>query len=323
MKQSILNSNSNLNNRSNLNSNPNLNNCSNLNSSSNFKFRLQTTAADLSDSRIGRIGFGEILNIVRKFRIVCVLLFLSILFNFLFCNNAVHADNFGDNLLLFAQNNPEAPPQESQQENESYLFWSIKSIGPLFTPVFIIDSVVFLTLAITNWLAIRRENIMPSELIAKFTALLEKKDYQEAYNLVKDDESAQGKIFAAGLAKMSSGYAAAEKSMNEIADEEIMIFEHRLNLLALIASVSPMIGLLGTVFGMIKTFSVISQAGIVPNASELAGGISMALLTTAIGLSIAIPALIIYEVLRNKLARLVFDMGIQTEKIMGKLGGKS
>ncbi|MDR2763370.1 MAG: MotA/TolQ/ExbB proton channel family protein [Planctomycetaceae bacterium] len=247
------------------------------------------------------------------------MLILSITLNFTFCTFAFGAEIFDSNPTLFAQNNGNAETAESQQiQNESYLFWCIRSIGPLFTPIFIIDSVVFLTLAITNWLAIRRENIMPSELTVKFTTALDKKDYQEAYNIAKEDESTQGKIFAAGLSKMSSGYAAAEKIMNEIADEEIMIFEHRLNLLALIASVSPMIGLLGTVFGMIQTFSIIAQAGVTPDPKELAGGISMALLTTAIGLCIAIPALIIYEVLRNKLAKLVFDMAAQTEKIMGK-----
>ncbi|MDR2643191.1 MAG: MotA/TolQ/ExbB proton channel family protein [Planctomycetaceae bacterium] len=252
------------------------------------------------------------------FRAICFLSILLVLFSFIFCASLVVADVFESGLPLFAQNNNAAETPEIHVQNESYLFWCIRSIGPVFTPIFIIDSVVFLTLAIMNWLAIRRENIMPTDLITQFNELLDKKDYQEAYNFAKENESVQGKILAAGLAKMSGGYAVAEKAMNEIADEEIMIFEHRLNLLALIASISPMIGLLGTVFGMIQTFSVISQAGVAPNASELAGGISMALITTAIGLCIAIPALIIYEILRNKLAKLVFDMATQTEKIMGK-----
>ncbi|MDR1923450.1 MAG: MotA/TolQ/ExbB proton channel family protein [Planctomycetaceae bacterium] len=257
-------------------------------------------------------------------RIIFVPLSLSILFGLLSDFYPCAAETIDLRISLFAQadavtgNTNEKDNALQQAQNETYLYWSIKSVGPIFTPIFIVDSVIFLTLAITNWLAIRRDNIMPATLMSQFVELLDKKEYQAAYELAKESDSSQGKIFAAGLAKMSAGYATAEKMMNDIAEEEIMVLEHRLSFLALIASVSPMIGLLGTVVGMIQTFCVIAQSGIAPNASDLAGGISMALLTTAIGLFIAIPALIFYEILRNKLAKIVFEMSTQTEKIMGR-----
>jgi biopolymer transport protein ExbB len=94
-----------------------------------------------------------------------------------------------------------------------------------------------------------------------------------------------------------------------------MSLEHRLSYLGTIASVSPMVGLLGTVWGMVKAFSVIAK-DVTPQASELAGGIAMALVTTLIGLVIAIPALVIFEVLKNRLARLVLELDAQVDNVL-------
>ena len=94
-----------------------------------------------------------------------------------------------------------------------------------------------------------------------------------------------------------------------------MRLEHRLSYLGTIASVSPMLGLLGTVWGMILAFSVIARGG-PPNASELADGIAMALVTTQIGLMIAIPALVFFEVFKTRLARFVFELNLQMENVV-------
>ena len=106
--------------------------------------------------------------------------------------------------------------------------------------------------------------------------------------------------------------------MNDAAEEEVMALEHRLSYLGTIASVSPMVGLLGTVFGMIDAFSVISETG-APQASELAKGISTALVTTQIGLLIAIPALVLFEVFKNLLARFLLELNLQTENVLKQL----
>ena len=97
-----------------------------------------------------------------------------------------------------------------------------------------------------------------------------------------------------------------------------MKLEHRLSYMALIGTLSPMVGLFGTVHGMIKAFSVIATAGATPKASELAMGISTALLTTLIGLAIAIPALAAFNILKNRIARLVLEVGILSEGLMSR-----
>ena len=213
-------------------------------------------------------------------------------------------------LILFAQVT-EAEP--------SWLYWLITACG-LFAPVFLLVSIVFVTLTIMNWLAVSRNAIVPPEMIEQCHEKLKNKEYQEAYNIAKESDSVLGKILAIGLLKMSDSALVAEQAMNDTAEEEVMRLEHRLSYLGTIASVSPMLGLLGTVYGMVKAFSVIARTG-VPQASELADGISLALVTTLIGLIIAIPALILFEIFKNRLAQLVLELDVQTAQVLKHLTG--
>ncbi len=219
----------------------------------------------------------------------------------------------------------EAPAPDAQAVvstgGESVLMWYLINLG-LFAPVFGMISVLFVMLIVMNWMAIHRNSVMPADMLEAFQTHLDEEDYQTAYEVAKESESPQGKILAAGLAKMSSGYAAAEQAMSDVAEEEIMRMEQKLGYIATIASISPMIGLLGTVFGMVDSFSVIATSPTTPQASELAAGISTALITTQIGLIIAIPAIVVYEFFRNKLSLLILEMTVQTESLMGKFKEK-
>jgi biopolymer transport protein ExbB len=214
--------------------------------------------------------------------------------------------NHGMNSLIFAQ------AEAATVSETSFLLYYITACGPLFGTLFVLISIVFVTLTIMNWLAISRNAIVPPEMIEQFQAKLAAKEYQEAYEIAKNSDSSLGKILAVGLVKMSDGFAAAEQTMNDAAEEEVMRLEHRLSYLGTIASVSPMVGLLGTVWGMIDAFSVIARGG-PPQASELAGGISLALVTTQIGLLIAIPALVLFEVFKNRLAQFILEFYVQLE----------
>jgi biopolymer transport protein ExbB len=197
----------------------------------------------------------------------------------------------------------------------SLLVWYLTACGPFFGLLFVLISIVFVTLTIMNWLAISRNAIVPTAMLEQFHEKLAAKEYQEAYEIAKNSDSTLGKILAAGLVKMSDNVTAAEQTMTDTAEEEIMTLEHRLSYLGTIASVAPMVGLLGTVWGMTATFSVIAQTG-VPQASEIAKGIALALVTTQIGLLIAIPALVLFEIFKNRLARFVLELSIQTDNVL-------
>ena len=208
----------------------------------------------------------------------------------------------------------------------SYLGWLYDALGLFYSIIFLSLSFALVALIVMNALMARRENILPSDLIDGFESQLNAKKYQDAYELAKSDESFLGKVLSAGLARLSSGYPQAIEAMQEVGEEENMRLEHRLSYIALIGTVSPMFGLLGTVHGMVQAFEVIARSPVSPKPAELAGGISTALVTTLIGLWLAIPAIAAFNILRNRAARLVLEVGIVSENLMSRfqnVGGQN
>jgi len=211
-----------------------------------------------------------------------------------------------------------APDTTTNGAPESYLAWLTGSLGWLYSIIFLLLSFALVAVFVMNALTARREYILPSQLIDGFEAHLNAKRYQEAYELAKSDESFLGKVLSAGLARISSGYPQAIEAMQEVGEEENMRLDHRLSYLALIGTISPMFGLLGTVDGMTEAFNEIAQSTVTPKPSELAAGISTALVTTLVGLWLAIPAIAAFNILRNRVARLVLEVGIVSENLMSR-----
>jgi biopolymer transport protein ExbB len=214
--------------------------------------------------------------------------------------------------------NNAAEPAAAPRPRRSYLGWLYESLGLGYSVIFLVLSFALVALFVMNVLIARRENVLPSDLIEGFESLLNTKKYQEAYELAKSDESFLGRVLSAGLARVSSGYDKAIEAMQEAGEEETMRLEHRLSYLALIGTVSPMFGLLGTVDGMVQAFEVIRDSTVSPKPSELAGGIATALVTTLVGLWLAIPAIIAFNILRNRIGRLVLEVGIVSENLMSR-----
>jgi biopolymer transport protein ExbB len=210
-------------------------------------------------------------------------------------------------------------PQEPQQ---TYLAWVFEALGWFFSPVFLALSFSAVALFVMNLLTARRENVIPAALVEGFEGHLNEKRYQEAYEMAKADESFLGLVLSAGLEKLQSGYEPAIEAMQEVGEEENMKLEHRLSYLGLIGTISPMIGLLGTVVGMVDSFRTIADSPTTPKPAELAEGISTALFTTLIGLAIAIPAIAAYNILKNRVARLVLEVGIVSEGLMSRFQKK-
>jgi len=203
-------------------------------------------------------------------------------------------------------------------EETSYLKWIYTALGPGYMVIFLGLSFTLVALFVMNLLTARRDNVCPMLLVETFEGHLNEKQYQEAYELAKADESFLGHVLSAGLAKLSAGYSQAIEAMQEVGEEENMKLEHRLSYLALIGTISPMVGLFGTVHGMISSFQVIATSPSAPKPSELAAGISTALFTTLLGLAIAIPAIAAFNILKNRVSRLVLEVGILSESLMSR-----
>ena len=204
------------------------------------------------------------------------------------------------------------------KSDQNLLAWTISSLGWGYLLVFLALSVTLVSLFVMNMLAARRDTLCPQELVDAFEERLNEKDFQGAYDMARTDESVLGQVLSAGLAKLSRGYGKAIEGMQEVGEEESMKLEHRLSYMALIGNLSPMIGLFGTVQGMIASFQVIALGGASPKPAELAEGISTALFTTLVGLAVAIPAIAAYNILRNRVSRLLLEVGVTSENLMSR-----
>ncbi len=231
---------------------------------------------------------------------------------------AAPADVPADGPADAGANNAGAEPTTKKSSDQNLLAWTIESLGLTYSFVFLVLSITLVSLFVMNVLAARRDTLCPHELVEGFEEKLNEKQFQEAYDMAKADESVLGQVLSAGLARLSRGYNKALEGMQEVGEEESMKLEHRLSYMALIGNLSPMIGLFGTVHGMIESFQVIALGGASPKPADLAAGISTALFTTLIGLAIAIPAIAAYNILRNRVSRMLLEIGVTSENLMSR-----
>ncbi len=219
---------------------------------------------------------------------------------------------------------PAAPAEAAADESadqdaaapDNLLAWTFQALGITYTVIFFALSITLLTLIVMNLLSARQDNICPPDLVEGVEQQLAEGNPQGAAELVRTDDSFLGQVVAAGLSKLDRGHSLAVEAMQEVGEEETMKMEHNLSYMALIGNISPMIGLFGTVQGMISAFRTIATSGSTPKPSQLAMDISTALFTTLAGLAIAIPAIAVYNVLRNRVQRLTLQVGVTSEELI-------
>ncbi|GAB5403981.1 MAG: hypothetical protein Aurels2KO_22120 [Aureliella sp.] len=199
---------------------------------------------------------------------------------------------------------------------KNLLAWTFQALGWTYTFIFFALSITLLTLIVMNLIAARQDNICPVDLVEGVEQQLAENNPAAAAELVRTDESFLGQVVAAGLAKLDRGHSHAVEAMQEVGEEETMKMEHNLSYMALIGNISPMIGLFGTVQGMISAFRTIATSGTTPKPGELAMDISTALFTTLAGLAVAIPAIAVYNILRNRVQRLTLQVGVTSEELI-------
>ena len=184
----------------------------------------------------------------------------------------------------------------------------------------LICSVISLAIIIERFWSLQQQRIVPRHLVAQVWqwAKVGHLDNNRIQNLRTG--SPLGRVLAAGLVNRSHKREVMKESIEEVGRHVAHSLERFLNTLGTIASISPLLGLLGTVIGMIKVFAVITTHG-VGDASILAEGISEALLTTAAGLSVAIPTLMFHRYFRGKVDELVMTMEQEALKMVEVMQG--
>jgi len=206
----------------------------------------------------------------------------------------------------------------SDAASESYLVWLHNASGP-FGYCIGIESIILVALVISGILQFRRDVFIPPDLVTEFEQKLTAKDFQGAYDLAKRDDSFVARLLAAGIAKLGRGYDEVASGMQEAGEDENLALDHRLSYISLIGTTAPMFGLLGTVQGMVMAFDKIATSAVSPKPSELAKGITLALVTTLEGLIVAIPAIIAFGLLKNRQTRLVWDAGLVADGLLSRV----
>jgi biopolymer transport protein ExbB len=214
----------------------------------------------------------------------------------------------------FAQMSNPAPASVAK-ESQSFLVWMVEASGPIGLVILLMS---FYLIALIAWMALeyRRSVAIPEKLVRELTDLLALKQYNDAYQRVAESPSFLAKVLAAGVRKIPSGPANAQRAMELANDDATMAMEHRTTYLATVGTLGPMIGLVGTVYGMILSFRVIATAGGSPQASQLAAGISTALFATLEGIALSIPAIFFYAIFRNRIARLSLEVALAAETLL-------
>jgi biopolymer transport protein ExbB len=179
----------------------------------------------------------------------------------------------------------------------------------------ILLSVVALAVVIENFVSLKRDKLAPPELIDEIQALFDEEQFQEAMELCENEPTFLTRVCGAGIAKIGHSFQVMEQAIQEMGDEEAIKLHQKVGWLSLIANVAPMMGLLGTVQGMVISFHTIATTAGQANPAELADGISQALLTTLFGLLVAIPVTAVFAYLRNNLVRSVIEVGAIVEDL--------
>lgn len=189
--------------------------------------------------------------------------------------------------------------------------------GVMMIPLSLI-SVIALTVALERAIFLRRRKIIPPGVVEAVLTLREGSHVEQALVVLKGQEGPFLNIVRAGLGRRGRSRPEIKEAIIDQGRQEIGVLERGLTVLETIAGIAPLMGLMGTVLGMIKVFSVISEQGL-GQTQLLSGGISEALITTVVGLAIAIPTLIAFNYFTRKVETLVLDMEKYSARLIDKL----
>ena len=194
------------------------------------------------------------------------------------------------------------------------MFELVQAGGWLMIPI-LLCSVITLAISVERFWTLRAEQVAPRNLLARVWTRIKNNEMDNQWFRELRNGSPLGRILAAGITSHRKGREAMKESIEEVANHVVHELERYLNTLGTVAAISPLLGLLGTVIGMIKVFTAIRLEG-TGNAAVLAGGISEALITTAAGLTVAIPSLFFYRFFRHKVDELVIYMEQEALKLV-------
>jgi biopolymer transport protein ExbB len=200
---------------------------------------------------------------------------------------------------------PASTPLDSGKQN---LFMHIvKSAGWIFGPILLVVSVMLVALIVLLAMDLRMGNAVPPGFVEDFTDTVNKRQFKAAYEMAREDGSYLGRVMTTGMARLQYGIEDAREAAFNMVESIKASKEQLITYLATIGTLGPMLGLVGTVFGMILSFMELGRPGTTPRPDKLAEGISHALVVTLLGIALSVPAIFCHAFFRNRLIRISMD----------------
>jgi biopolymer transport protein ExbB len=216
---------------------------------------------------------------------------------------------------------PGAAPASTTEAKRpmNLLEWAIRASGPI--GVFLLGlSIYFTALVIKLFLEFRVSEAVPAALVERLETAIKDKKFQEAYDACKDNDSFLARLVRTGVANLPNGRAEAKDAMMTVQEEVVTMMETRISYLAIIGTLGPMIGLVGTIAGMIASFQEIATAaGSQPRPDKVAEGISTALFITLEGVSLSVPAIFFFAFFRNRIAKIAMESNRVADRTISAL----
>jgi biopolymer transport protein ExbB len=210
-----------------------------------------------------------------------------------------------------AQEDP--PPEKKEEKVEApkekthNLFTHIvSSAGWFFGPLLFFVSIALVTLIVLLAMDLRMGVAVPPSFVDDFTEMINKKQFKQAFDLCRNDNSFIARVLTAGMGRLQYGIDDARDASLNMVDSVRAGKDNLITYLATIGTLGPMLGLVGTVYGMILSFMELSGGG-TPKPEKLAEGISHALVVTLLGIGISVPAIFCYSFFKNRLTRITMD----------------
>jgi biopolymer transport protein ExbB len=208
----------------------------------------------------------------------------------------------------------EVDPHDAPKKSWLELFKTTGIVGYLMLGC----SVIGTTLVIEHMVSLRREKLAPTPLAEDLEALINEEQYDEAVELCDEEGGYLASVVGAALHMRHAGYEEMVQSLETAANEKAFELNTKISYLSLIGNVAPLLGLLGTVTGMISSFQVIETLK-APTPGDLAKGVYESLVNTTLGLFIAILFLTIYFFFKNKVSKMTLSMNLQAVDLLRHL----
>ncbi|QDT55063.1 Biopolymer transport protein ExbB [Caulifigura coniformis] len=224
---------------------------------------------------------------------------------------------------LLAQEAPAAAAPAIEQQMPTNIIEMVESLG-LWALPFAVLSLVLLWSSVERFVMLRRGRVVPKPFVQRFLNLVEtgELEREEALQVCEENGSPIAELFSHGVRKWGKSSVEVEQAIIDGGERQVAGLRSNLRVLNAIYTVGPLFGLLGTVWGMLMSFERIANAGAMGNSQQLAAGIALALVTTAAGLAVAIPAILLYLYFAGRVDALVMEMDGLSQRLVAAISAE-